>query len=30
MTAAGRLPQEVDYMVPLFALFVVPRVLQRY
>jgi Kef-type K+ transport system membrane component KefB len=30
MTGAERLPQELDYVLLLFALFVVPNVLQRY
>jgi Kef-type K+ transport system membrane component KefB len=30
MAAAERLPQELDYVLLLFALFVVPSVLQRY
>jgi Kef-type K+ transport system membrane component KefB len=30
MGAAGRLPQELDYVLLLFALFVVPKALQRY
>jgi Kef-type K+ transport system membrane component KefB len=30
MNGAPRLPQELDYVLLLFALFVVPRVLQRY
>ncbi|OYV72901.1 MAG: hypothetical protein B7Z74_04760, partial [Deltaproteobacteria bacterium 21-66-5] len=30
MADAQRLPQELDYVALLFALFVVPRVLQRF